>query len=58
MDDMNDFKSWGQGSRFYEQLYIVVEMNDYRSWAQSSKCYEQRWVVANMNESRVLSLGL
>ena len=55
---MNDSKSWVQGSRFYEQLYNVVEMNDYESWAQGSKCYEQRWVVADMNEFGVLRLGL
>ena len=55
---MNDFKSRGQGSRFYEQLYIMVEMNDYGSWAKGSKFYEQRKVVASMNESGVLSLGL
>ena len=55
---MNDSKSWGQGSRFYDQLYIMVEMNDYGSWAKGSKCYEQRKVVVDMNESRVLSLGL
>ena len=26
---MNDSKLLGQGYRFYEQLYTVVEMNDY-----------------------------
>ena len=58
MDDMNDSKLWGQGSRLYEQLYIVVEMNDYGWWAHGFKCYEQRWVVVDINKLRVLSLGL
>ena len=42
MDDMNDSRSWAQGSRFYEQLRIVVNLNDSRSQAQGSRCYE--WI--------------
>ena len=30
---MNDFKFLGQGSRFYEHVYTIVEMNDYGLWA-------------------------
>ena len=28
MDDMNNYGSWTQGSRCYEQLTIVDDMND------------------------------
>ena len=31
MDDMNEFDSWAQGSRCYEQLKVVVDMNDFES---------------------------
>ena len=31
--DMNDSKSWAQGSKCYEQLRVVDDMNDSRSWA-------------------------
>ena len=31
MDDMNNFGSWTQGSRFYEQHRVMVDMNDFGS---------------------------
>ena len=40
MVDLNDSKSWAQGSKFYEQLKAVVDMNDSGLWAQGSKYYE------------------
>ena len=40
MDYMNDSRSWAQGSKFYEQLKVVVDMNDSRLWSQGSRCYE------------------
>ena len=29
MDNMNDFRSWAQGSTNYEQLRVVNDMNDF-----------------------------
>ena len=31
MDDINDYGSWTQGSRSYEQHKVVVDMNDFGS---------------------------
>ena len=38
--DMNDFGSWAQGFRDYEQLKIVVDMKNSESYAQGSRWYE------------------
>ena len=40
MVDINDFKSWAQGCRYYEHLRVVVDMDNSGSWAQVSKYYE------------------
>ena len=50
MDDMNDFRSWAQDSRFYEQLLTMDDINDVVLWAQGSRCYEQFKVVDDMND--------
>ena len=31
IDDMNDYRSWAQGSSCYEQHRVVVDMNDFGS---------------------------
>ena len=46
---MKYYKSWAQGSIYYEQLRVVVDMNDSRSWAHNSKCFEQLKVVNDIN---------
>ena len=28
--DMNDYRSWAQGSRHYEQLRVAINMNDFQ----------------------------
>ena len=45
MDYMNDSRSWTQGSKWYEQLRIIVDMNDSGLWSQGFRCYEQLKVV-------------
>ena len=51
MDDMNDSGLWAQGSRYYEQLRVVVDTNDSSSWAHDSKCYEQLKAMNDINYS-------
>ena len=36
---MNDFGSWAQASRFYEQLKAMVDMKYYELWVQGSRFY-------------------
>ena len=50
IDDVNDFRSWTQGSTCYKHLLDVIEMNDFTSWAQGSRCYEQLKDVDEMND--------
>ena len=52
MIDINDFESWAQGFRCYEQLRVVDDMSYSRSWAQAYGCYEQLNVVDGVNDSR------
>ena len=40
MVDMNNFRSWAQGFRCYEQLKVLDDMNDTGSRAQASWYYE------------------
>ena len=32
VDDMNDFGLWAQGSKYIEQLRVVVDMSDSCKW--------------------------
>ena len=40
MDNINNFMSWAQSSKCYEQLKVVDDINDFKSWYQGSKFYE------------------
>ena len=40
IDDMKDFRLWGQGSRCYEQLKVVGDMIYTGLLAQGSRFYE------------------
>ena len=51
MIDINDFESWAQGFRCYEQLRVVDDMSYSRLWAQGYGCYEQLNVVDGINDS-------
>ena len=51
VDEMNDFRSWAQGSRYVEQLRIFIDMNDSYTWVQGSKCYEQLRAMKDMSYS-------
>ena len=53
---MNDSKSWAQGSRYYEQLWVVVDMNDYNSWAHASNMNKPR-VVIDLRDSGLWAQG-
>ena len=52
MDDMKDFGSWAQSSRYYEYLKVVVDMNYFELWAQGSRFYELPTVVDEIKEVR------
>ena len=49
---MNDFVSWAQVFKFYEQLNVMDDINNLGSWAQDSRCYNQRKVIDDMNDSK------
>ena len=36
MDEMNNFGSRAQPSRYYEQLKVVIDLKDSESWANAS----------------------
>ena len=38
--DMNDSRSWDEGSRFYERLKDVHDMINFVWWAQGFRYYE------------------
>ena len=38
--DLKDFESWSNGTRWNEQLSVVIKMNDSRLWAQGSRSYD------------------
>ena len=40
MDDMNNFGSWAQSFKYYEQLRAMVDMNDFELWAYAFRCNE------------------
>ena len=40
MDDMNDFRSWGLGFRYDDQLKTMDGMNNSELWAQGFRSYE------------------
>ena len=48
---MSNFRSRAQGSKYYEQIKIMVDVNDSESWAQGSRRYEQLSAVVDMNDS-------
>ena len=48
---MNDYKSWVEGYRCYEQLRAMDDMNDFELWAQGSRYYEQLKIVDDMSYS-------
>ena len=50
MDDMNDSSSWAQASKYYDQLWPIVDLKDSWSWGQDSRCYEQLKVGVEMND--------
>ena len=33
MDDMKNFRLWGEGFRYYEQVRAMVDRNDLDLWA-------------------------
>ena len=47
---MNDFRSWDEGSEFYEQLKVIVDMKDFELYAPSTRCYEQLKILDDMND--------
>ena len=47
---MNNFKSWTQSSRWYEQLRVVDNINDSGLCAQGYKSYEQLKAMNDMND--------
>ena len=51
LDDMNDSRSWTQGSRCHEKHRVVVHMNDSRSCAEGSKCNEKLQAMKHINDS-------
>ena len=50
MIDINDFESWAQGFRWYEQLKGVDDMSYSKSWGQGYGCYEQLNIVDGIND--------
>ena len=50
MVDMNNSKSWAQGSRCYEVLRVIDDKKASRLLAQDSRFYELHRVVDNMND--------
>ena len=48
---MNNFGSWAQGSRWYEQLKVVDDMSYSGLWAQGDGCYQQLSIMDEMNDS-------
>ena len=48
---MNDTKSWAQGSRFYEQLWVMDGMNYFGSWPKAYRYYEQLSDIIELKDS-------
>ena len=53
MNDMNDSRSWTQGSRCCKQHKVVVDMNDFGSRTQGFKCNEKIQAMKDINDSRL-----
>ena len=53
MDNMNDSRSWAQGSKWKEWLWVMDDVNESRLWAQGSKWKEWLRVMDMENELKV-----
>ena len=52
VDDMNDFRSWDEATKYSEQIKAIIDLKAYGLGALGSTFYEQLRVVVNMNDSK------